>query len=445
MLMDFLFKQRDSKQIAYLRIAIGAWFLIDILSMLLSGYVKEAYVSTEMNFHFYGFEWIKPLPGIWMYVLFSILAVLSAAVLVGYRFKYSLSFFLVGFLYVFMCDIVYTLNKFYLFLILGTVLLFTNAGNAISLDVKRKITKEVTVVENWQILIFQVLFGVIYFYSGLSKINPDWLYHGEPLMMFYKYRIPFRWLPNDFYTIMVFIFSYCGMVFDLSIIWLLSFRRTNFLANLLQASFHILNFTILWIGSFSIFSAILTWILFPTNWLKRKLSFTTTAIDNPELHTVHKKKRIRIALIMFIFLIIQLSIPWRHHFTGNNVNWTEKGHRFSWRLMTRSKSGSRSKFIVVDNKSGMKYAIKARKKLTGRQYRKMCAETDLVITFAHYLRDEYQTRLGHDDISVFATVHTKLNGRKRQLLFDPTIDLAKISRSLIIDNISNPLKERKPN
>lgn len=434
--MEILFKKRDIRQLAFLRIIIGFWFFVDVVSMLVSGYVKEAYVEAKMNFAFYGFEWIQPLPGQGMYWLFIVLSILAIGITSGYQFRISLGLFLIGFTYVFMCDIVYTLNKFYLFIILGVVLFFTDAHKSITIDSR---ANQLKAIDNWQILIFQILFGLIYTFSGISKINLDWLIHAEPLMLFYKHKIPFKWLPNDLYTFLVFTFTYCGVLFDLSIIWLLSFRKTNLIANILQALFHLLNFSILFIGSLSLFSILITWLLFPTEWIKRKLNFTTKTFLNTNRSTTSDKY---ISIVLVIFLFINIIIPLRHFIVGTEVNWTEKGHRFSWRLMTRAKQGSSANFTVVDNETGYITNINERALLTNRQYRKMAAETDLIIAFAQYLKFQYEEKLNHRNISVYATVQTKLNGRKRDLLIDPKLDLAKVSRSFLFDEISNPLKDR---
>ncbi|MGB3468418.1 MAG: HTTM domain-containing protein [Cyclobacteriaceae bacterium] len=429
--MEFLFKKRDIRQLAILRIIIGAWLFVDVASMLVSGYVTEAYVDAEINFPFYGFEWITPLPGYGMYILFILLAILTIGITTGYRFRLSLSLFLIGWTYVFMCDIVYTLNKFYLFIILGLVLLVTDSHRALSISREPKRTK----TDYWQIFIFQALLGIIYTFSGVSKINSDWLVHAEPLMLFYEHRIPFKWLTGEAYTLLVFTFTYCGVAFDLTIIWLLSYRKTNLIANILQTLFHLLNFAILHIGSLSLFSIMITWLLFPTPWLKRKLKFETAFVGDPDRKPLSKNL---VTYALLVFFAINLLIPLRHFIVGTEVNWTEKGHRFSWRLMTRAKRGSIANFEVVDNTTGKRYDINERKILTGRQYRKMAGETDLVIAFAHYLESAYKEKLNHDNVSVYATVKTKLNGRKKDLLIDPELDLTKVSRSFLFDDVSNP-------
>ncbi len=427
--MDFLFKKIDNRHLAWIRIVVGSWFFIDVVSMLLSGYVKEAYVEPEFNFPFYGFEWIEPLPGIGMYILFIFLAIVSVGITLGYRFKTCLVLFIIGFGYVFMCDITYTLNKFYLFLILASMMLLTKADGSISFSTQKTETSPY-----WQLLSFKLLFGLIYFYSGVSKINPDWLLHAEPLRFFLRNAFAFKWMSKEIFIYSAYGFTYCGFIFDLSIFFLLTNRKTLVIAHILQTTFHLLNFTLLGIGSLSIFSILLTHLLFPLPWLKRKLK-----ISEKEGHyaTTYIFPAMAATTLFIIFMI-----PHRHYLIENNVNWTEKGHRFSWRLMTRTKRGSSSFFIVKSDQLTTPKRIKPLEILTRRQYRKMSAETDLIIAFAHYLQDKHAQE-GHTNIEVRANVRTKLNGRKKGLLVDPDLDLTQVSRSILSDNISQPIPERK--
>lgn len=435
--MDFLFKKTNSRYLAIIRIVLGSWFFIDLVSMLVSGYVTEAYVTSTVHFPFYGFEWIQPLPGIWMYVLYIFLAIIAIGITLGYRMRLCLMIFIIGFTYVFMCDIVYTLNKFYLFLWFAFILLFTGADKALSFAKEESKSKW---VPYWQIFIFQFLFALIYTYSGISKLNPDWLFHAEPLMIFLKYKIPFKWMSDEVYQYAAFTFTYCGMIFDLTISGLLVYNnRTRVIGHILQITFHSLNFVLLGIGSLSIFAAILTMLLFPLPWVRRKLKLETTVTN--EVMDLSPKRMKWITSGLVALMIFHIMLPHRHYITDNNVNWTEKGHRFSWRLMTRTKRGSTSLFFVSSDQTEKPIRIKPKEILTRRQYRKMSAETDLVITFAHYLRDKYKKE-GHTNIKVTSNIMTKLNGRNKRHLIDPKLDLAKVSRSVFKDNVSTPLELR---
>jgi hypothetical protein len=264
------------------------------------------------------------------------------------------------------------------------------------------------------------------------------MFHAQPLRTFFGNHWLLGQIEGQSFEVLVFLFSYGGMIFDLSITWLLINQRTNFFANCWQATFHLLNFFLLGIGTLSLFMAASTWLLFPTPWLKRKIGLVEMNgyVDVPK----HVQKRT--TALLAAFLIINILLPHRHYLTGNNVNWTEKGHRFSWRLMTRTKSGSTAIFRVTDTTTDETWFVTPNQYLTRRQMRKMSAETDLVIYFAHWLEEEW-ARKGYDSVEVRAQVLTRLNGRKPQLLVDPEMDLTTVSRSLIKDNISTDLAPRE--
>ncbi|MEM7550183.1 MAG: HTTM domain-containing protein [Bacteroidota bacterium] len=437
--LNFLFEKADIKQIAIIRIMIGVWFFVECVGMMLIGWMQEAYIHSKMNFPFYGFEWIHRLPPAGMYALYATLSLAALGIAFGYRYRLSLGVFFAGFLYVFMLDIVYSLNKFYLFLILTFLMMFIDAHRYWSLDAKRKPRIKRNYIPRWNILIFQVFIGMIYFYSGIAKLNVDWIYHSEPLRTFFGRKPYFtRWGPEVF-DVIVYSFSMGGLVFDLLIAYLLAFRKTRFFANVVQGSFHTLNFFLLSIGTLSIFTGLATWLFFPTKWLIRKLDIKK--FPKEAFPYTLKSKRI-IAVGLSIFLTVHLLIPHRHYFTGNNVNWTEKGHRFSWRLMTRTKSGSRSMFHVKDPKTGEHWTVNPMDHLSWRQYRKMSAETDLVLVFSYYLEELWKEK-GFDDVVVTAEIKTKLNGRTPNFLVDPNLDLTKCERTLLIDDFSTELKPRE--
>jgi len=425
--MNFLFYQASNRQLAFLRVVIGIWFFVDLISMLVSGYVQEAYIDAEMNFPFLGFEWITPLPGIGMYLLFISLISASLGIIIGYQIRLSLGYFIVGFGYVFMCDIVYTLNKFYLLLILAFVLLVVGENHSIK---SKKLVVLRLYVANWKLLIFQGLVIIIYFYSGISKINPDWLLRAAPLRYFL--RSEFSFLDFDTFLYVAYAFTYGGFIFDLTIPWVLWNQRTRRFGQYIQTTFHLLNFVLLGIGSLSIFMMLITWLVFPTEKLRQRLKLDRT---KPETMLLSFGAKRRVTLLLGLFFLINLLIPHRHYLTGNDVNWTEKGHRFSWRLMTRTKGGSRSIFYINSDQLAEPIKINPADHLTSRQYRKMSGETDLVIVFGHYLERLYIDR-GHTGVSVTADVQTSMNGHPRKNLVDPELDLTKVDRTFIRDEIS---------
>ena len=435
-LQSLLFQKADSRQLAAFRILVGLWFLTDYIVDLAMGWVQSDYVDPILHFPFIGFEWVQPLPSLWMHLHFGLVGLAALGILLGYRYRWSLSIFLLGHLYIFFIDIVYNLNKTYLFLLLGFLLLFVDANRQWSIDVLRKPTIKKQFVPRWNLLAFQFMFILIYTYSGISKLNTDWLIRMQPLTYFLGGADEYQAVENGIWTFVIPLFIYGGVVFDLSIGWLLLNRKTNVWANLFQASFHTLNLFVLQIGSLSIFMIFTTWLLFPTNWLKKRLGIQVPVEGNI---TVTPGKSKRITVILLLFAMLQVLLPNRHYLTGNDVNWTEKGHRFAWRLMTRTKSGSFSTFEIYDRKSDQRWHIEPREYLTSRQYRKMSAETDLVLSFAHYLKREWAKK-GFPNVEIRGQVLTRLNRRNSQHLVSPDLDLTKCKRTFIRDEVSTKLK-----
>jgi vitamin K-dependent gamma-carboxylase len=431
-----LFSQPISnKPLAVLRMLTGLWFMTDYIVEIAAGWVHEQYIAPPFHFTFIGFEWVSPWPNWGMYLHFVVVALAGFGVLVGYRYRLAILVFLIGHLHVFFIDIVYNLNKSYLFILLAFLLLLMDAHSCWSIDAKRnpKIRRER--VPRWNLLVFQLMVAVVYTYSGLSKLTADWLIYHQPMRAFLSGNFLFKYLNNNLLESVISIFTYGGVLFDLSIVALLLNKRTNPFANGAQTLFHLTNLVVLGIGTLSMYMIAVTFLLFPTQWLRKRISYDVIprSDDRPvKPHTV--------AFILF-FVLAQLLIPHRHYLTGNNVNWTEKGHRFSWRLMTRTKWGSTSSFSIRDEQSGKIWWINPRDYLTNRQYRKMCAETDLVICFAHYLEQLWEEK-GYDKVVIRAEVLTRLNMREPQHLISPDLDLTQVERTYLRDEVSTQLVPR---
>ena len=63
--------------------------------------------------------------------------------------------------------------------------------------------------------------------------------------------------------------------------------------------------------------------------------------------------------------------------------------------------------------------------LTDRQWEKVFTHPDMVLQFAHYLRDRWHQR-GEPDVAVYAHVQASLNRRKTQPFIDAKVDLSKV-------------------
>jgi hypothetical protein len=94
-------------------------------------------------------------------------------------------------------------------------------------------------------------------------------------------------------------------------------------------------------------------------------------------------------------------------------------------MMLRTKDAN-AYFIVEDRKDGSLWRVRPEIYLSRRQFRKMSVHPEMLLQFAHYLRNSWK----HDDIAVYAISQVKLNDHRPALLVDPSVDLSRKSLSL---------------
>jgi len=128
--------------------------------------------------------------------------------------------------------------------------------------------------------------------------------------------------------------------------------------------------------------------------------------------------------VLSVVILFHLLIPFRHHLFEGNVAWTEEGHRYSWRMMLRSKRGYGGMHIV-DFSTGKRTSIKLRDYLTSRQVQKVRTHPDMILQFAHYLEKKWREEKGVEEFGIYAKFRVKLNGRQAQPFTDPEVDLTK--------------------
>src|SRR5690606_15027021 len=128
--------------------------------------------------------------------------------------------------------------------------------------------------------------------------------------------------------------------------------------------FHLFNSIIFQIGIFPYMSIAFALFFFSQETLqKRFLPKKELYIDNEVIVPEYKNLIVAVFSVYFLF---QLGLPLRHWFFKDDVLWTEEGHRLSWRMMLRSKSGSLTVW-VIDKASGEKQHYNYRELLGDKQ------------------------------------------------------------------------------
>jgi len=143
----------------------------------------------------------------------------------------------------------------------------------------------------------------------------------------------------------------------------------------------------------------------------------------PSLEEARGRKRVgKYALITYI--CFQLIFPFRFLLYPGNMYWTEQGYRFSWRVMLMEKAGYTT-FHIYDPETGKIEQVNNYKYLTKTQEKQMSTQPDMILQFAHFLKEKYREK-GFVNPQVTAESYVTLNGRRSKPFIDPAVNLVEI-------------------
>jgi hypothetical protein len=371
-----------------------------------------------------------------MNYLFAAMATGAAGIMLGGFYRFYCALFFLSFTYFFLIEQAKYLNHFYLISLLSFLMLLVHANRWASIDRLWSKSAKIQTVPFWNLFLLRTQLVIVYFYSGVAKLNHDWL-RGEPLNHWLEQRINYPiigvFLEEEW--VRLYVFSYGGLLFDLLIGFALLWKRTRVLALIPLCIFHIANSFIFSIGVFPWLMLASTIVFFepgfPRKCLQRlweHVPHSRKQKDSRETDTTHSEgqgfKKITLAFIGLWF-IIQLIVPLRHFLFPGIVHWTEEGHRFAWHMKLRSKRGF-ILFRVQDGDSDTSQIVDPSERLSYRQLRKLSTRPYLILLYAHHLRDRAIAQ-GMKKPIVNAFSFASLNGRPFQPLIDPNANLADTS------------------
>ena len=421
----------DIAWLVALRVLFGSVMCVSMIRFLAYGWVDSFFVEPSFHFTYYLFGWVKPLPGPLMHGLFVLLACAALCMVVGLFFRAAALLFALGFSYLQLIDVTTYLNHYYLASLLSLLLGISPAARACSLDVLRSKRAPLARVPRLWLFLLRFQVAVVYSFAGLAKLSVDWLIHAQPLRIWLAARTDMPLLGPLFRSAYTPLFmSWAGFLFDSFVIWFLLWPRSRPYAYLTVLTFHAVTSSLFPIGMFPVIMVLGALVYFPPDWPRRLLARLT---DRRAAQAVESAafsfKLPRAALLLLAFYcLVQVAWPLRFLAYGGDVRWHEQGMRFSWRVMVREKNGSVT-FRVRQKQTGRLFYVSPELYLTRAQVREMASQPDLILQFAHVLRDDFAARgLGPVSITVDALV--AMNGRRMHPLIDPEADLAAISDGL---------------
>jgi hypothetical protein len=410
-----------------LRVVFGALMLFAAVRFAAYGWINDLYIQPDFHFAFFGLDWLQPLPGMGMYLVFGAMALAATGIMLGAYYRIAAPTFLVLFSYVELIDKATYLNHYYLVTLIAFLLCLVPAHAARSIDAIRTPQIQRSTVPAWMIHIFMLQVGLVYFYAGIAKLTPHWLFEAMPLKIWLPARADMpligtfldqEWTP--------YLFAWFGVIYDLTIVFFLLVSSTRKWAYTAVVVFHVLTWVLFQIGMFPWIMIGMTLVFFaaPAHeriqnllgpWPKKEVKTERAMLPN-----------YAVVGLLCAYFVIQVALPLRSHFSEGDLYWLEDGYRFSWRVMLMEKSGHIT-FRVVDSDSGKSAIVDHGKMLTQLQETQMCTQPDMILQMAQFIADDYATQ-GYQ-VEVYADAYVSLNGSGSKRFIDPYQNLLQLNEA----------------
>lgn len=410
-LRNLLASPVDGASLAMFRIFFGSVMLLESLTLLWpaegGSRLQRLFTGDEFGWHvpYHGFEWVRALPEPWMSMVCLILGGAGLALAVGLLARWAAVCVFLSWTYLFLIDAVQQNNHYYLMSLLAFLLIFMPSDRCYRVRAWWRASRGgkggasasaalVSWVPFWTVFLLRGQLLIVYFFGGLVKLNADWLLRAEPMRIgLTNSSTVARWSAwlspeqldalSQFLSLpaVAFAFAYAGLVFDLSIGFLLLVRRTRALGMVLVVLFHGLNHFVLFedIGWFPLLGVAATTIFLEPDWPRRLAAWlrepTVPKVDmdwlvagailipvvgaalgfkgrksEPATPRADAPRAARLVLpLVGLWLLVQVAVPLRHWLIPGDVNWTAEGDRFSWRMKAASRQPGPLRIRIVDH------------------------------------------------------------------------------------------------
>ncbi|MEZ4827359.1 MAG: HTTM domain-containing protein [Bacteroidia bacterium] len=426
---SFMFRPVSAHGLGIFRISFGAIMLWEMLYFVKLDFVPVFLTEPELLFHYDLLHWLNPLPAPLMWLLIVALIVCCGLIVLGKWYRPAMIVFAVGFTYIFFIDKAYYNNHLYLICLLSWWMIFIDADKALKIFPGKAADPD-PVIPAWMYHILQAHLVIVYFFGGIAKINPDWLVRHEPVMTMLNKGFYMKDLLGE--TVTVYILTYGGMIFDLTIGFLLLYRRTLWLGVAGALFFNLSNASLFDdINIFPYFMVMATVLFLDPAWVKEKLKLKKVATKNKNsAKTVFQPSR-RLVWIIGIYLFIHILMPFRHFLYPGNTDWTSQAQRFSWRMKVQTRKTEKLEFQVLDYSQKTIYPVDLNAyKLNRDQITLLSLDPAAVWDLCQFLEKRGKERLRSSKVGVNANIRISMNNRPVQHMVDPALDMAETTRSV---------------
>lgn len=407
--------------LAVFRIAFGLLMAGAMVRLIAYGWVDELFLRPRFHFPYAGFEWVRPLPGVWMYVHVVVVGLCAMGMAIGCRYRVCSVLFFLGFTWLELIDQTTYLNHYYLVSLLAGLLMFMPAHRQWSIDAWRNPALRTLTIPRWPVMLLRFQFAVVYVFAGIAKLNADWLIHAQPMKIWLAARseMPLlgRLLEQSWTAHAA---SGFAAIYDLSVPFLLLATRTRPFAFAAVVVFHVLTWLLFSIGMFPWIMIAGSLLFFPADWPLKWLPVLRSELQNAEPVTrfPHWGRG-----LIALYVALQIVIPLRAGFCADDIAWTSRGFNWAWKVMIVEKRGHVT-LIAYDPVRRARWTIDLMDTITPRQTVMMAQDPEMIRALAGFIAQQLREQ-GRGGVEIRAEAFASLNGRPGQRLIDPQVDLTK--------------------
>ncbi|XP_066955016.1 vitamin K-dependent gamma-carboxylase [Macrobrachium rosenbergii] len=344
-LTRLLYRPCDPASLAATRIMFGILMLLDLPQERGMGIADQLWGDPKLC-HFPLFNWIKPFPLRWMLLLYGVMVVCTLLMILGWKWRLSCGVFVTSYWYLFLLDKGTWNNHSYLYGLISTMMLFSDPHRCWSVDSITTPALKNSHVPLWSYTVLRFQVFLLYFFAGLKKLDPDWLYgfsmqHLSEHWVFLPFRLI---LSND--SIDYYIIHLGGFALDLTIGFFLFLDQTRKVALFFGMAFHLMNSQIFTIGMFP-------WVCMATMPIFCQMSWPRTLISSAKkvfssFYYYSKSLLDKIRLKIRFSLHVKVSVHQRNaRETGNTDLISGKEDRKALKSSMETKNDCNKKEVLL--------------------------------------------------------------------------------------------------
>uniref|UniRef100_A0A2C9JGW2 Vitamin K-dependent gamma-carboxylase n=2 Tax=Biomphalaria glabrata TaxID=6526 RepID=A0A2C9JGW2_BIOGL len=456
-LVGLLCQPSDPACLGIVRIIFGFLMVIDTL-MERGMSLADGIWGNVDTCRFPLFSFLQPLPLEWMCLVYMAMLVGAVGILIGFKFRYSCSIYLVCYWYIFFLEKTAWNNHSYLFGIIAFHFFMSDANRYCSLDGLLKPSINNAHIPYWNYFLMQAQIFLVYFIAGLKKLDHDWVfgYSMRSLSVHWVF-MPFKLFLSD-EKIDLIIVHLGGLFIDLFVGFLLFINKTKSLGLLISTSFHFMNSQIFPIGMFP-YVMLTTNLLFCSPSWPRKLSrYIPNCFSiflryeqelQPSSHCVYQdhstESNVRtptgkdlkehsemipptkpsflhqaVSVFTILFLALQCFLPYSHGITKGYNNWTNGLYGYSWDMMVHRWKIQHVRISYHNKDTGDTGYLDPM--VWSYNNRRWAAHGDMIKQYAVCIARNLQ-KFNVSNVELYFDIWQSLNGRFQQRMVNPNVDI----------------------